>query len=56
MAATGKNVPDVAMLNGYSKMLLYRVIKGESVNTEARSLISKLINMPVSEIWPEPQK
>lgn len=56
MAATGKNVPEVAKEHGCTKMSFYRVIKGESVNKNVRDIISGLINKPKNEIWPADEK
>ncbi len=52
MAATGKTVPDIAADYGYSKMTLYRVISGKSMNTELRAIISELTQTPVDVLWP----
>ena len=53
MAATGKNVADVATDRGYSKHTFYRVIKNESQNPKARKIIATLIGKAVDELWPE---
>ncbi len=56
MAATGKTVCDVAKENQLTHMMMYRVINGESVNSDTRELISKIIAKPINKIWPEMAK
>jgi lambda repressor-like predicted transcriptional regulator len=53
MAATGKQIPEVAKEYGYSKVTLYNAINGYSTSPVLRDLISSIIGIQVADIWPE---
>ncbi len=53
MLKTGKRIEKVAQDNEYSKYTFYRVIRGETPQSPVYSLIAKIIEKPVSEIWPD---
>ena len=54
MVATGDSITALAAQKGYTKQALYDVIKGRTRTKHLRKMISKLINKPVGDIWPEP--
>ena len=56
MASTGKSVAKFAADNDITKMMLYRVINGCSINQKVRDLIATTIGHSENEIWPEPTK
>lgn len=56
MAATGMYIPEIAKQNNISKAHMYRVIGGDHPSPDVRAIISKIVQRPEEELWPESTK
>lgn len=53
MVATGESITSLALKEGYTKQALYDVIKGRTKTKSLRDRISSIVNIPVSDLWPD---